>query len=119
MANEPGTSRRDFVATIGAYVIMIGMLIYLGALITSWVSGEPAPANPWGGKTLEWQVTTPVPLENFPVLPVVTSDFYGYGENGSGPQKAEPEREDEPPRRAEPQPVGGPAVQAVAEEVAP
>jgi cytochrome c oxidase subunit 1 len=115
----PEFATANVVATIGAYVIMIGLLIYLGALITSWVSGEPAPANPWGGKTLEWQVPTPVPLENFPVLPVVTSDFYGYGENGSGPRKAEPEREDEPPRRAEPQPVGGPAGQAVAEEVAP
>ncbi len=48
----------NLVATIGAYVITIGMLIYLGALITSWVSGEPASVNPWGGKTLEWQVPT-------------------------------------------------------------
>ena len=28
----------------------------------------------------------PIPLENFPVLPVVTSDAYGYGENGSRPE---------------------------------
>ena len=39
----------------------------------------PASSNPWGAKTLEWQTETPVPLENFPVLPVVTSDPYDYG----------------------------------------
>ncbi len=102
----PEYATANFVATIGAYVIMIGMLIYLGALITSWVSGEPAPANPWGGKTLEWQVPTPVPLENFEVPPVVTSDFYSYGQGGSrpaGPAEGSPQRE------AETQPVGGPA----------
>ncbi len=67
------------ISTVGAYTIGIGMLIFLGALIGSWKSGEPASANPWGSQTLEWQTPTPVPLENFPVLPVVTSDPYQYG----------------------------------------
>ena len=61
------------------------MLIFLYAIVHSWRRGERASANPWGAKTLEWQVPTPVPLENFSVLPVVTSDFYGYGENGHAP----------------------------------
>jgi cytochrome c oxidase subunit 1 len=69
---------------------MIGMLTYLGALIWSWRYGEIAPPNPWGGKTLEWQTPTPVPLENFEVLPVVTSDFYGYGEEAPVQPAAEP-----------------------------
>jgi cytochrome c oxidase subunit 1 len=72
----------NLVSTIGAYVIGIGMLIFLYAVIHSWRRGERASANPWGAKTLEWQVPTPVPLENFPVLPVVTSDFYDYSGNG-------------------------------------
>ena len=69
----------NWLSTIGAYFIGIGMIIFLFAIITSWRNGKPAPANPWGAKTLEWQTSTPVPLENFPVLPVVTSDPYGYG----------------------------------------
>ena len=69
----------NWISTIGAYMIGVGMLIFLYAIITSWRSGTIAPANPWGAKTLEWQTQTPVPLENFPVLPVVTSDPYGYG----------------------------------------
>jgi len=55
------------------------MLIFLAAILQSWRYGAKAPANPWAAKTLEWQTETPVPLENFPVLPVVTTDPYDYG----------------------------------------
>jgi len=55
------------------------MLIFLAAIINSWRSGQLAPANPYGAKTLEAQIPTPVPPENFAVLPVITSDPYGYG----------------------------------------
>ena len=70
----------NFVSTMGAYTIMAGMLVLLGAVITSWTGGEPSGPNPWNSKTLEWLVPTPVPLENFEVLPVITSDPYTYGE---------------------------------------
>ena len=39
-----------------------------------------AVANPWGAKSLEWMVPTPVPLENFEEVPVVASGPYNYGE---------------------------------------
>ena len=69
----------NWISTIGAYVIFSGMLIFLAAIVTSWRSGPKAPANPWASKSLEWQTATPVPLENFPVLPVVTTRPYDYG----------------------------------------
>jgi cytochrome c oxidase subunit I len=69
----------NWISTIGAYVIGIGMLIFLSAIIRSWRSGVIASSNPWGSKSLEWQTETPVPLENFPVLPVVTERPYNYG----------------------------------------
>ncbi|MGO9295846.1 MAG: cbb3-type cytochrome c oxidase subunit I [Streptosporangiaceae bacterium] len=93
---SPQFATGNFVATIGAYVIMLGLLIYTGALIWSWIAGERAPANPWGAKTLEWQVPTPVPLENFEVLPVVTNDFYTWGEPDAVPSLAPAEPEKEP-----------------------
>jgi cytochrome c oxidase subunit I len=68
----------NMISTIGAYVIMAGMLVLLGAIITSWKKGVPSGPNPWSANTLEWQVPTPVPLENFEVLPVVTQDPYHY-----------------------------------------
>ena len=69
----------NWISTIGAYVIGIGMLIFLAAIIHSWRSGEVASSNPWQAQTLDWQTATPVPLENFPVLPVVTKLPYDYG----------------------------------------
>jgi cytochrome c oxidase subunit 1 len=85
----------NFVSTMGAYTIGIGMLILLYAVFSSWRHGPIAPANPWGGKTLEWAVPNPIPLENFEVLPVVIADAYGYGEG-------DPTRV----RELEPEPVG-------------
>ena len=69
----------NLITTIGAFVIMAGMLVLLHGVISSWRNGKIAPMNPWQAKTLEWTVSNPVPLENFDVLPVVTSDAYGYG----------------------------------------
>jgi len=70
------------------------MLFLLYAVISSWRHGVLAPSNPWGSKTLEWTVPNPIPLENFEVLPVVTSDAYGYGEEPftpiNEPDKLEP-----------------------------
>jgi cytochrome c oxidase subunit 1 len=83
----------NFVSTIGAYSIGIGMLVLLYAVINSWLHGQVAPANPWGAKTLEWTVPNPIPLENFEVLPVVTSDAYGYGEEDEPASGIDPERE--------------------------
>jgi cytochrome c oxidase subunit 1 len=69
----------NLITTIGAYTIMVGMLVLLHGVISSWRSGDKAPMNPWQAKTLEWTVPNPIPLENFDVLPTVTSDAYGYG----------------------------------------
>jgi cytochrome c oxidase subunit 1 len=97
------------ISTIGAYVIGLGMLILLYAVVSSWRRGPIAPANPWGGKTLEWAVPNPIPLENFEVLPVVIADPYGYGEGDVG---AVPAAEPAPVE----EPVGAPAAPARNEE---
>ena len=117
---DPGTYFRvgNLISSIGAYTIMLGMLTFLGAIIYSWRAGAVASANPWGARTLEWQTPTPVPLENFEVLPVVTQDFYGYGEDGhrvaaggaapgapGAPGAPPPQGPDAPPQRVE---VGAP-----------
>jgi cytochrome c oxidase subunit 1 len=77
-------------ATVGAYCLMLGWIVLLYTIIHSWRHGKIAPANPWHAKSLEWMTASPVPRENFPVDPVVTSDPYGYGEGG-GPSAQFPE----------------------------
>jgi cytochrome c oxidase subunit 1 len=70
----------NLITTIGAYIIMSGMLVLLGAIIRSWGHGEPSGPNPWHANSLEWMVPTPPPLENFDVTPVVTEDPYNFRE---------------------------------------
>ena len=69
----------NLISTIGAYTIFTGAIMMLITIIDSWRFGEIAPANPWKAQTLEWKVPNPVPLENFTVPPVVTSDPYQFG----------------------------------------
>ena len=43
---------------------------------------ERAPANPWNARTLEWLVSSPPPVENFPATPIVVGSPYGYVTGG-------------------------------------
>jgi len=68
------------VASLFTILIAASVFVAVYNVIYTLVRGEAAEANEWGGKTLEWTVPTPVPLENFEELPVVTSLPYNYGE---------------------------------------
>ncbi len=67
------------IASLFAIVIAASVFTFIYNVIYTLVRGERAVANEWGGQTLEWTVPTPVPLENFEELPVVTSLPYNYG----------------------------------------
>jgi cytochrome c oxidase subunit 1 len=69
----------DFVSA-SAYMIGFSMLIFIANLVWSLVFARiPAVANPWASRGLEWQVPTPVPVENFERIPIITSGPYEYG----------------------------------------
>ncbi|MGB0954024.1 MAG: cytochrome c oxidase subunit I [Planctomycetota bacterium] len=63
-------------STLGAMVLMTGLVIALGTLIWALKKGKKAPANPWGGVTLEWQTPSPPPEHNFEIDPPVVGDPY-------------------------------------------
>jgi cytochrome c oxidase subunit 1 len=71
------------IATIGSWILVSGILLMLGNLVRSLYRGEPAPANPWGGTTLEWSVPSPPPLENFEEIPHVDRGPYDHEGVGS------------------------------------
>ncbi|MEJ2581560.1 MAG: cbb3-type cytochrome c oxidase subunit I, partial [Acidobacteriota bacterium] len=52
-------------STVGSVILAVGFLIMAGYLLHSLVRGEKAPANPWGGATLEWETSSPPPYYNF------------------------------------------------------
>src|SRR5207249_11848287 len=69
----------DFVSA-SAFLLGFSMLIFIANLVWSLVFVRvPAAENPWASRGLEWQVPTPVPLENFERIPVITSGPYEYG----------------------------------------
>jgi cytochrome c oxidase subunit I len=62
----------NMASTIGALILGVGFLVFIYNVVTTWRSGAPAPADPWGGATLEWAIPSPPQEWNFAVEPVVT-----------------------------------------------
>jgi cytochrome c oxidase subunit I len=75
----PPFANANLVASLFAIVIASSVFVFIYNVIITLARGEKADANEWGGKTLEWTLPTPVPLENFEELPVVTSLPYNFG----------------------------------------
>jgi cytochrome c oxidase subunit 1 len=65
------------ISTGGSYIMGLGFLITAIYLLHSLFAGRRAPANPWGGASLEWQCTSPPPHDNFAVTPRV-GDCYDF-----------------------------------------
>ena len=63
----------NFLETIGAYILAVGVLITVVNLVVSAFAGPPAGDNPWGADTLEWATPSPPPPGNFVAIPVVGS----------------------------------------------
>jgi cytochrome c oxidase subunit 1 len=61
----------NLVATIGAFVLAIGILLFV---INVWRTHRKAPAaplDPWDARTLEWMTANPPPDHNFDSIPTV------------------------------------------------
>ena len=64
----------NLIATIGAFVLALGIVLSLINAYLGIKGGTPAGHDPWGGETLEWFATSPPPPHNFDVVPDVRSD---------------------------------------------
>jgi cytochrome c oxidase subunit 1 len=76
----PQFSTYQFISTIGAYIMVTGLVMMLINLMYGARRGVTAPANPWNGVTLEWQIPSPPPAENFDVIPEIKRRPYFFGE---------------------------------------
>jgi cytochrome c oxidase subunit I len=63
----------NLLASIGAGVIALGILLVLINFFVSLRRKVPAGNDPWGAQTLEWWTTSPPPRDNFASLPEITS----------------------------------------------
>lgn len=70
---DAGLSGYNLVSSIGAFILVLGVLLALGNVAWSYGNGRRAPHDPWGGATLEWFALSPPPPHNFDVVPDVRS----------------------------------------------
>jgi cytochrome c oxidase subunit 1 len=66
-------------ASVMAFILGSSFVIFVANVVYALARGPRAEANPWKARTLEWQVSSPPPRENFPAPPVVTGHPYDYG----------------------------------------
>jgi cytochrome c oxidase subunit I+III len=72
-AEESGWGRLNLLATMGAFLIAVSLLVTIVNGVRSRRRGAPAGPNPWHADGLEWSVPSPPPSYTFLHLPVVES----------------------------------------------
>lgn len=63
----------NLVSSCGAAVLAVSIAVFVVNMVLSLRARVPAPADPWGGQTLEWATSSPPPRFNFLALPPITS----------------------------------------------
>jgi cytochrome c oxidase subunit 1 len=66
-------------STIGSYTLAVAFVLTAVYLVHSLFRGKKAPANPWGGSSLEWRCTSPPPHDNFCETPAA-GDPYDFSD---------------------------------------
>ena len=62
-------------SSIGAYTMAVGLIGVLWNWLSALRNGPPAPANPFGGNTLEWMTPSPPPHDNFSETPEAADPY--------------------------------------------
>src|SRR5215207_6599937 len=88
-----GWGPANMIATIGSYVLGLGMFIYFAVLAYTYFKGERVKKDYWDGRTLEWSIDNPPPEYNFRVIPTVHArDAWWYEKHHA--EEIEKERAD-------------------------
>jgi cytochrome c oxidase subunit 1 len=78
----PQYATGQLIATIGSWVLALGIALMFYNLYRGLKTGAPAGDNPWGAATLEWSLPSPPPAHNFPVEPLVERGPYEFKQGG-------------------------------------
>ncbi len=74
----PQFAGRQLLTSVGAFVMVSGIVMMFANLIVGSRRGPKAGPNPWGGATLEWQIPSPPPMEDFEEVPTITRGPYHF-----------------------------------------
>lgn len=80
---QPELAGVNLFVSVASFLLALSFLVFAFNLVYSWVRGPAASANPWRARTLEWQISSPPPVENFAHPPQVVGYPYDYGVPGS------------------------------------
>jgi cytochrome c oxidase subunit 1 len=94
-----GWNTPNFIATIGALVLGVGVAIYFITIVYTYFKGQKIGRDPWDARTLEWSLPCPPPEYNFAVTPKVHArDAFWYEKHHKeeiAKENAEQSKEDE------------------------
>ena len=66
-------------ASVSSFVLAASTLLLFYNMANSLARGKKAGPNPWGGRTLEWMISSPPPYYNFKKVPAVLGLPYDFG----------------------------------------
>ena len=72
---ETGWGTLNLIASMGAFILAIGVLVFVINVVWARRAGVVAGDNPWAADTLEWTTTSPPPNYNFHNVPVVQGRY--------------------------------------------
>jgi cytochrome c oxidase subunit I len=74
----PHFANLNLLSTIGSWILIAGLIVMFVNLFNGCRRGPLIGINPWGGRSLEWTLSSPPPSENFPGDMVIETDPYDY-----------------------------------------
>jgi heme/copper-type cytochrome/quinol oxidase subunit 1 len=104
----------NMISTIGAFILALGVLLFVVNIFATLRNGEPAGNNPWNAWTLEWATTSPPPVYNFETVPPIRGrrplwdlehpeqadgDHGNHGNSKTGQQTQNPGNPEEPTKQ--------------------
>jgi cytochrome c oxidase subunit I+III len=72
---ETGWGALNLIASIGAFILATGVLVFIVNVFWARRAGVVAGDNPWGADTLEWSVSSPPPHYNFHNIQMVQGRY--------------------------------------------
>ena len=72
-ANVGNLALYNLISTVGSFILAAGVLATIVNVARSLKVGAIAGPDPWKANTLEWFTTSPPPVNNFDVIPLVRS----------------------------------------------
>ena len=70
---DRGWTLMNQIVSVGGFIQAIAILIFVYNLVHSYFRGKEAGPDPWDAWTLEWLTSSPPPVYNFAIDPVVAS----------------------------------------------